>query len=242
MSHFPQKSPNTGVFVCGVTVYGYRHYSPKTGQFLGRDPIEESGGMNLYAFVGNASVYIVDLLGLKPTKESGSQMLENAREKLKSMCDKCCPSKKCKLDKDECKKEADKIIDMLLKVWGHNYGKGDNKSNDNVGGYLCWDWSKAFHKSIHRLDLEVWSSKEQMVKKKKPDTKGFISEHHFIALTSCKSKEDSCSIAIDDGWWDDENMVHDMPFPSPDDLDEWKGPNGGNPGGSYTRPSIKYDF
>jgi RHS repeat-associated protein len=38
----------------GVTVYGYRHYTPKTGQFLGRDPIGESGGMNLYgAFYNN---------------------------------------------------------------------------------------------------------------------------------------------------------------------------------------------
>jgi RHS repeat-associated protein len=48
----------------GVTVYGYRHYTPKTGQFLGRDPIEESGGMNLYGFVGNDGVNKWDLLGM----------------------------------------------------------------------------------------------------------------------------------------------------------------------------------
>jgi RHS repeat-associated protein len=50
----------------GVTVYGYRHYSPKTGQFLARDPIEESGGMNLYGFVGNDGVDRIDRLGQKP--------------------------------------------------------------------------------------------------------------------------------------------------------------------------------
>jgi RHS repeat-associated protein len=48
----------------GVTVYGYRHYTPKTGQFLGRDPIEESGGENLYAFVRNDGVNWLDILGL----------------------------------------------------------------------------------------------------------------------------------------------------------------------------------
>jgi RHS repeat-associated protein len=53
----------------GVTVYGYRHYTPKTGQFLGRDPIEEKGGLNLYGFVGNGSVSRIDVLGRKPGDE-----------------------------------------------------------------------------------------------------------------------------------------------------------------------------
>jgi hypothetical protein len=44
--------------------YGYRHYSPKTGQFLGRDPIEEEGGIHLYGFVGNDGNLNIDVLGL----------------------------------------------------------------------------------------------------------------------------------------------------------------------------------
>ncbi len=63
MSQFPQKPPNYGDFFCGVRVYGYRHYTPKTGQFLGRDPIAEQGGLNLYGFVGNDGVNQFDLLG-----------------------------------------------------------------------------------------------------------------------------------------------------------------------------------
>jgi RHS repeat-associated protein len=47
----------------GVTVYGYRHYTPKTGQFLGRDPIAEQGGLNLYEFVRNDGVNYWDVLG-----------------------------------------------------------------------------------------------------------------------------------------------------------------------------------
>jgi hypothetical protein len=47
-----------------VTLYGYRHYSPQTGQFLGRDPIGERGGVNLYGFVKNNAVNRRDRLGL----------------------------------------------------------------------------------------------------------------------------------------------------------------------------------
>ena len=43
--------------------YNYRHYSPALGRFLSRDPIEEQGGRNLYAFVGNNSVIQIDFLG-----------------------------------------------------------------------------------------------------------------------------------------------------------------------------------
>ena len=35
----------------GLVYYNYRHYSPADGRFLSRDPIEEEGGRNLYAFV-----------------------------------------------------------------------------------------------------------------------------------------------------------------------------------------------
>ena len=45
-----------------LVYYNYRHYSPSLGRFLSRDPIEEQGGWNLYAFVGNNSS-ITDYLG-----------------------------------------------------------------------------------------------------------------------------------------------------------------------------------
>jgi RHS repeat-associated protein len=55
----------------GVTVYGYRYYTPKTGQFLGRDPIGEEGGYNLYGFVGNDGVNWIDYLGWQPKNLPG---------------------------------------------------------------------------------------------------------------------------------------------------------------------------
>ena len=51
--------------------YGYRYYHPQTGRWINRDPIEESGGLNLYGFVGN-DLNMVDLLGLELLKNCKS--------------------------------------------------------------------------------------------------------------------------------------------------------------------------
>ncbi len=47
----------------GVTYYGYRYYDPVTGRWPSRDPIEESGGLNLYGFVGNDGIASIDPSG-----------------------------------------------------------------------------------------------------------------------------------------------------------------------------------
>ncbi len=44
--------------------YGYRYYNPSTGRWLSRDPIDEIGGLNTYAFVSNIPIGAVDFLGL----------------------------------------------------------------------------------------------------------------------------------------------------------------------------------
>jgi RHS repeat-associated protein len=50
----------------GLVDYGKRFYEPRHGRFLGRDPIEEAGGLNLYGFVANNPVNRWDYLGMKP--------------------------------------------------------------------------------------------------------------------------------------------------------------------------------
>ncbi|MDF7802121.1 RHS repeat-associated core domain-containing protein, partial [Pontiellaceae bacterium B1224] len=40
------------------------YYQAEQGRWLNRDPIEESGGQNLYGFVSNDSVNDADYLGL----------------------------------------------------------------------------------------------------------------------------------------------------------------------------------
>jgi len=48
----------------GLVMYQLRPYEPGLGRWLGRDPIEEEGGVSLYGFVGNDPTDRLDLLGL----------------------------------------------------------------------------------------------------------------------------------------------------------------------------------
>jgi len=49
----------------GLVYYGLRYYSPSLGRFINKDPIEEKGGLNLYAFVGNNAPNRWDYLGME---------------------------------------------------------------------------------------------------------------------------------------------------------------------------------
>ncbi len=51
--------PNTGLYN-----FGFRFYMPEMARWLNRDPIQEAGGVNLYGFVGNNPVNVVDPYGL----------------------------------------------------------------------------------------------------------------------------------------------------------------------------------
>ena len=44
----------------GLYYFGRRFYSPRLARWLSRDPIEEDGGLNLYAFCGNNAVLNFD--------------------------------------------------------------------------------------------------------------------------------------------------------------------------------------
>lgn len=54
--------------VLEVRYYGFRYYMPEQGRWASRDPIEERGGANLYGFVGNNGIGVVDVLGLLGSK------------------------------------------------------------------------------------------------------------------------------------------------------------------------------
>ena len=47
----------------GLYYYGRRYMSPSQGRFLGRDPLEEQGGLNLYGFCNNDGVNRWDFMG-----------------------------------------------------------------------------------------------------------------------------------------------------------------------------------
>jgi RHS repeat-associated protein len=51
-------------FETGLYYYLYRYYDPLTGRWPSRDPIEERGGVNLYGFLGNDGVNLIDKFGM----------------------------------------------------------------------------------------------------------------------------------------------------------------------------------
>jgi RHS repeat-associated protein len=48
----------------GLVYYGKRYYSPSQGRFLGRDLLEEKGGINLYSHCNNHAINSYDVLGM----------------------------------------------------------------------------------------------------------------------------------------------------------------------------------
>ena len=57
----------------GLNLTKYRAYDPNTGRWLSRDPIGENGGINLYDYVKNRPLDLLDILGLAcvPLPDSG---------------------------------------------------------------------------------------------------------------------------------------------------------------------------
>jgi len=49
----------------GLYYYGFRFYEPNLQRWLNRDPIGERGGINMYGFVKNNAVNLIDLWGLE---------------------------------------------------------------------------------------------------------------------------------------------------------------------------------
>ncbi|MFA0304051.1 RHS repeat domain-containing protein, partial [Vibrio sp. 10N.222.46.B3] len=47
-------------FTSGIVYFGYRFYIPSLGRWLNRDPLQEQGGINLYAYVNGDPLGYVD--------------------------------------------------------------------------------------------------------------------------------------------------------------------------------------
>jgi RHS repeat-associated protein len=70
-----------------LALYEYRAYNPALGRWLSRDPIEEVGGRNLYAFVVNVPTSRADVLGLGCRVTFECQLYS---ETTQGKCDKHC--------------------------------------------------------------------------------------------------------------------------------------------------------
>ena len=61
----------------GLYYFGHRFYSPRIARWLTRDPIEEDGGVNLYAACGNDLINNIDVRGARPFQTKGKWILVN---------------------------------------------------------------------------------------------------------------------------------------------------------------------
>ena len=66
----------------GLLYYGYRFYSPMMGRWITRDPLGETGGINLYGFVGNNPINSLDTLGLISMMDDSSYWQKFKKEPL----------------------------------------------------------------------------------------------------------------------------------------------------------------
>ena len=146
----------------------------------------------------------------KPTKASGEKALKAAAAVMQGLCDSCCPD--CPPAK--CKREAKAIVDAIVAAWNDNFDKGSNDGDDNVGGYLCWDWAKFFRDAALSTKPEFWTANHEMAWKGKRRPSTWQVQHYWLALHACKNNDD-CKVMIDDGWFDLE-FVHRPPWPGKD--------------------------
>ncbi|SKA77159.1 RHS repeat-associated core domain-containing protein [Prosthecobacter debontii] len=62
--------------ITGWMNYGFRYYSVELGRWLSRDPMREASGLNLYSFLDNTPVSLIDQYGLSGLNADGTRQYE----------------------------------------------------------------------------------------------------------------------------------------------------------------------
>jgi len=69
--------------ILGLQYYNYRHLNTMDGRWVNRDPMEESGGVNVYGMVCNRLLDAVDALGLWRIEHTSEQAVAIAKPEMK---------------------------------------------------------------------------------------------------------------------------------------------------------------
>jgi len=137
----------------GLYYYGYRFYSPNLQRWLNRDPIGIAGGLNLYGFVGNTPIGVVDPLGWSDDNRPVALTLGIVPELRQDILKReyyanCPPSDWVPLDEQV----------SLGNAIGYNYKRVTSETGrfgsvvQNGGGDL--NWPRAGETPIKKSDVE----------------------------------------------------------------------------------------
>jgi len=193
----------------GLLYYGYRYLDPSTGRWPSRDPIEEDGGPNLYAFVGNDPVRFVDRRGLRRLRP------EDADES-------CCTQPLIDTGKADLEKKFD-AARKRFKGEGLKPGKirfVDRAKSKPILSGSCKDTAQEVLARFDPLPA-CWGCATET--RHKRNGLGGYSDHQVVVCTSLPETGGGEKIVFD--WW---GKFEDS-IPYKNFLDEWKLP-GPTPG------------
>jgi len=132
----------------GLYFYRARYYNPQLNRFISEDPIGLTGGINIYAYVGNRPTTFVDPLGYDACPNVKRQIAGSAGGVVKTWLDfghegpilgpPGNPIKEPKAWKDwwdlyKTSKDFRKIVKCSKKL-GDDLGKGINDAMNSIGG------------------------------------------------------------------------------------------------------------
>jgi RHS repeat-associated protein len=133
--------------------YGFRYYDPVTGRWPSRDPIEERGGVNVYAMVGNDPVSWIDLLGGRRVRTDSYHRKQKWYVKVMKQGYKC----RCKEEEDE--------DGCVTYVCAYEKSLGEVQ----VGGKKLSKWKDSLKNEMYRETL--WSAANNGVSSSLPSGK-----------------------------------------------------------------------
>ena len=158
---FLRSSLLSGLILSSCALPAYAFYHPDQGRWLSRDPIEETGGRNLYGFCNNRAIMLVDRDGreivfvgddaaVNAAKAALSKVREKANDELKKLIDDMeKDSRTCKI-----KVTYDSKMAIVGSYAGEEIDLGDIAKFPETGGAGTQD-SKVIHEVVEQWEKQI---------------------------------------------------------------------------------------
>ncbi|MDK9757033.1 hypothetical protein KIV40_16865 [Vibrio sp. D173a] len=115
-------------FESGLVYFGYRFYSPYQRRWLNRDPLQEQGGINLYAYVNGDPLGYVDPDG----RNAVARLVKLAKQFIKKSKDTGAPNKAAKPTKKAKPEKCSGVTNKTGKGLGNPFKDKTAKEIDEM--------------------------------------------------------------------------------------------------------------